>query len=91
MSDSKPFSKIPANAKEKPSPFTVSVSDDQLSEFQTLVRLSKLAPATYEGLQEDRKYGISTKWLTEAKEHWAKTFDWYVHATAPDRILHQGY
>jgi microsomal epoxide hydrolase len=81
MSESKTalhFSTIPQNAQRHPSKFTASIPDTQLSEFKTLLRLSKLAPATYEGLQEDRKYGVTTKWLTEAKEHWEKTFDWYV-------------
>jgi microsomal epoxide hydrolase len=70
------FSTIPANAKSQPEKFTVSVSDTELSEFKTLIRLSKLAPATYEGLNEDLKYGVSCKWMAEAKEHWEKNFDW---------------
>ncbi|KAE8146618.1 alpha/beta-hydrolase [Aspergillus avenaceus] len=69
------FNKIPPGTKINPSPFNVNISDEQLEELQLLVKLSKVAPPTFEGLQPDRKYGITTEWLVNAKEAW-KTFDW---------------
>ncbi|PYH97726.1 alpha/beta-hydrolase [Aspergillus ellipticus CBS 707.79] len=69
------YSTIPAGAKVAPSPFQVHVSDEQIEELQLLVKLSKLAPPTYEGLQQDRRYGITNEWLATAKEAW-KSFNW---------------
>ena len=57
-------------------PFEVNIGEDSLTEFQTLVKCSKIAPATYESLQEDRRYGVTHKWLVEAKAR-LETFDWY--------------
>lgn len=71
-----PFNKVPSGAKISPTPFQVRISDEQIQELQTLVKLSKIAPPTYEGLQQqDRKYGITTDWLVTAKEAWEK-FNW---------------
>jgi microsomal epoxide hydrolase len=71
-----PYSLIPRNAEVKPSKFTLSVSENQLDEFKILLKLSKIGPITYEGVQQDRKYGITHEWLKNAKEYWEKTFDW---------------
>ncbi|PLB49163.1 alpha/beta-hydrolase [Aspergillus steynii IBT 23096] len=70
-----PFSQVPSGAKIPPSPFQVHVPDEQIEELQLLIKLSKIAPPTFESQQQDRKYGITTEWLTTAREAW-KTFDW---------------
>ncbi|KAH8431642.1 uncharacterized protein LDX57_009298 [Aspergillus melleus] len=70
-----PFSQVPSGAKIPPSPFRIHVPDEDLEELQLLVRLSKIAPPTFESQQQDRKYGVTTEWLTRAREAW-KTFDW---------------
>ncbi|KAI9826413.1 MAG: hypothetical protein M1819_007376 [Sarea resinae] len=91
---SKPFSNVPAAAAINPSEFQVHVSDEQLSELETLVRLSKIAPTTYQNLQKDSNFGISKEWLIEAKVHWEKKFNWraceerinsFPHFTTPIR------
>ncbi|KAL1988595.1 hypothetical protein VTN96DRAFT_8990 [Rasamsonia emersonii] len=61
--------------KTTPSRFHVSVPDTKLAELQKLVRLSPLAPATYENQQSNRRYGVSREWMAEAKARWEK-FDW---------------
>lgn len=62
----------PSSAK----PFTLNVSDQDLSEWRQLLQLSRLAPDTWEGRQEDRRFGVSRKWLEEAKEYWLNKYDW---------------
>ncbi|RMZ67442.1 epoxide hydrolase [Pyrenophora seminiperda CCB06] len=62
----------PASAK----PFTLNVSDQDLSEWRQLLQLSKLAPETYETQQEDRRFGVTRKWLSEAKDYWLTKYDW---------------
>ena len=69
------FATIPSGVKVQPKPFTVSIPDEQIEELKTLVRLSKTAPPTYEGSQDDGRLGVPSSWLANAKEEWKK-FDW---------------
>lgn len=57
-------------------PFTLNVSDQDISDWRQLLQLSKLAPETYEGRQEDRRFGVSRKWLSDAKDYWLNKYDW---------------
>ena len=58
-------------------PFKLSIPDSSLEELQTLLKLSKIGPTTWESSQDDRRYGVTAAWLASAKEHWMKRFDWY--------------
>jgi microsomal epoxide hydrolase len=71
-----PFTNLPAKATLRPARFDVSIPQAKLDELQTLLNHSKLAPDTYEGSHEDRKYGLTNKWIREAKSVWEKQFDW---------------
>ncbi|KAF2128177.1 epoxide hydrolase-like protein [Dothidotthia symphoricarpi CBS 119687] len=62
----------PSSAK----PFTLNIPEQDLSEWRQLLQLSKLSPDTYEGRQEDRRFGITRKWLSDAKEYWLNEYDW---------------
>lgn len=84
---SRPFGKVPARAFNSPSPFNVAVPQAQLAEFHTLLKLSKIAAPTYESLQDDGKFGVTHKWITEAKEYWLNQFDWCVRAITRAIIL----
>lgn len=70
------YSQTPAGVIVQPKPFKVSIPQPKIDDFQTLLRLSKIAPPTYENLQEDRRYGITARWLSEAKEEWLNNFNW---------------
>ncbi|KAJ6031115.1 hypothetical protein N7540_001847 [Penicillium herquei] len=63
-----PFSTLPPTARVVPTPFTVSIPKQQLDDLETLIRLSKLAPHTYENSQLDSKYGVTTDWLVAMKK-----------------------
>jgi pimeloyl-ACP methyl ester carboxylesterase len=63
---------LPDSAK----PFTLNVSDKDIAEWRQLLQLSKLAPETYEGRQEDGRWGVSRKWLSDAKDYWLNKYDW---------------
>ncbi|RFU24590.1 hypothetical protein B7463_g11749, partial [Scytalidium lignicola] len=69
------FATIPRARKSTPTPFTVSVPKQQLSEFQTLLHLSKIEPKTFENGSTDRQFGITRDWLVQAKAEWEK-WDW---------------
>ncbi|KAH7396477.1 epoxide hydrolase-like protein [Pyrenochaeta sp. MPI-SDFR-AT-0127] len=62
----------PSSAK----PFLLQVSDQDVSDWRQLLHLSKLGPDTWEGRQEDRRYGVSHKWLSDAKDYWLTKYDW---------------
>ncbi|KAF1914142.1 Alpha/Beta hydrolase protein [Ampelomyces quisqualis] len=62
----------PASAK----PFTLNIPDHDLSEWRQLLQLSKPGPTTYENTQTKENYGVTKKWLTEAKDYWLNTYDW---------------
>jgi microsomal epoxide hydrolase len=62
----------PGTAKQ----FTLSVPDDAISEWRQLLQLSKLAPDTWEGRQDDRSWGVPRAWLESAKNEWLNTYDW---------------
>ncbi|KAL4988285.1 Alpha/Beta hydrolase protein [Aspergillus falconensis] len=71
-----PFTKLPSTATIIPSPFRIAIPNEQLSDFKTLLKLSKIAPQTYENLQEDRRYGVTHEWMSTMKEEWLNSFDW---------------
>ncbi|TAQ88112.1 hypothetical protein B7494_g3562 [Chlorociboria aeruginascens] len=75
------YSKIPVAATLKPSLFKVAIVEEQLTELRASLRYSRLGPLTYESSQEDHKYGISRKWLEDAKNEWLNIFDWRKHET----------
>lgn len=62
----------PSSAK----PFTLNVPDQDIDDWRQLLKLSKLAPETWEGSQEDRRYGVTRKWLAETKDYWLNTYSW---------------
>ncbi|KAF2995546.1 hypothetical protein E8E13_003040 [Curvularia kusanoi] len=57
-------------------PYTLSVSDQDLSDCHTLLRLSNLGPPTWENTQTEHNYGITRQWLSDARDHWLTKFDW---------------
>ena len=75
-----PFDTIPQKASLKPSPFKARVPDKELQEFKQLVQLGRIGPKTYENQVADVKdftsFGITRKWLEDAKQEWEKSYDW---------------
>lgn len=69
------FGNYPAGVLKVPEKFTLRVPDQDLEEFKQLLKLSKIGPETWYNKQEDGRFGVSQKWLTDAKDAWLK-FDW---------------
>jgi microsomal epoxide hydrolase len=44
--------------------------------METLIRLSKLAPDTYENSQSDMRYGVTTGWMLSMRDQWLKSYNW---------------
>ena len=72
------YSTLPSTVKVKPTPFTVSIPEEKLQQFQQLLKLSPVGIDTYENQQEDLRFGLTRKWLSEAKAQWEDDFDWSV-------------
>lgn len=71
-----PFSTVPLPLKT-PTPFIVSIPENQLADLKTLSRLTKLPTPTYESLQTDGRFGVSHAWLADAKKRLESgEFDW---------------
>ncbi|KAI1297606.1 Alpha/Beta hydrolase protein [Xylaria venustula] len=73
------FGVIPNNISTKPEPFALHVAEGELVAFGDLLRLSKVGPSTWWNQQDDPQYGVSRRWLIEAKETWLDSFDWRKH------------
>jgi hypothetical protein len=73
------FGRIPSEALVEPKPFQIFIADEKIAELKQLVKLGKVAPATYESTQKEHNYGIGHQWLADAKAAWLD-FDWYVRS-----------
>ncbi|KAJ4339928.1 hypothetical protein N0V87_002866 [Didymella glomerata] len=76
MTSAKPFSCVPAGARQEPTPFELYIDDQKLGDFKTLLKLSPVAKQTYENLQEGGEFGVTHKWMVDAKKYWQDSFDW---------------
>ena len=74
------FSTLPSSATLKATPYHVQIDQQKLDDMKQLIKLSPLGPKTYENQQEssDRRFGVSMKWMLQAKDEWTGSFDWYV-------------
>ena len=70
------YTQVPAKALKKPEPFKIEIPDKEIENLKQLLKLSRLPKPTYESLQEDGRYGLSHKWMTEAKRVWEEEFNW---------------
>jgi hypothetical protein len=65
------YSTISKQASLQVKPYNMRVSDDELNHFQQLLKLSRLAPLTYENNQADpNKFGVTHEWMSSTKEYW---------------------
>jgi len=71
------YNTVPRRATLKVEKFNAAVSEEDLSDFKQLLKLSKVGPKTYENLQEDRRYGMTHSWLSKAKSQWENKYDWF--------------
>ncbi|KAJ4248406.1 hypothetical protein NW762_012743 [Fusarium torreyae] len=67
---------MPYKIPDAAEPFTLSISDQEYSEFQQLLKLSRIGPATWENQFEDKRYGVPHQWLSSTKDYWLNKFDW---------------
>jgi microsomal epoxide hydrolase len=71
-----PFSTLPSTAKTSITPFKLAVPKAKLVELETLLKVAKFAPHTYENSQTDRRYGVSTDWLVTMRDLWLWSYSW---------------
>lgn len=82
MASSHNFDTIPAGATGKFEAFQLRVPEGELSDFKTLLKLSKIGPETYENASTQEagtSFGITREWLSKAKDTWLNSFDWREH------------
>ncbi|KAF2708440.1 alpha/beta-hydrolase [Pleomassaria siparia CBS 279.74] len=68
---------VPKGATLNPRKFELKVPQQEVDEFYQLLKLSPLAPKTYENTRTDPNlFGVNHEWMTEAKNHWVSSYDW---------------
>lgn len=70
------FATVPKDATLKVKPYRVSVPESKVAEFKQLLKLSKLGPKTYENQQQDTRFGVTWKFMSETKKYWEDEYDW---------------
>lgn len=70
------YANVPRSATIKPTPFKLEIEDSKIQELKQLLRASKIAPETYENKQEDRRYGVTRRWMQDAVTEWMEKYDW---------------
>jgi len=70
------YDTLPSGASNNVKKFTVHISDEKLNELKQLIKLSPIGPVTYENQDRELGFGMTRKWLEEAKEQWINKFDW---------------
>ncbi|EKV19229.1 Epoxide hydrolase [Penicillium digitatum PHI26] len=68
------FSTPPSAATASLTPFKAVIPKAQLVELETLIKVAKLAPSTYENSQRDRRYGVTTDWLVTMRDQWLRSY-----------------
>ncbi|KAH8658586.1 Alpha/Beta hydrolase protein [Ilyonectria robusta] len=56
---------MPYSLPEDAKPFTLHIPDDEYSQFEELLRLSRIGPLTWENQHQDGSYGVPHEWLEE--------------------------
>lgn len=67
---------MPYTVPQTARPFTLRISDEDYSQFRTLLKLSPVGPTTWENQHQDGRYGVSHQWLISTKNYWLNKFDW---------------
>ncbi|KAF4903725.1 putative epoxide hydrolase [Colletotrichum fructicola] len=64
------FGVVPAFAIKRPEVFNFQISNLQIEILTTLLRLCPIAPETWYNRQEDLEFGLSRRWMIEARDEW---------------------
>lgn len=57
-------------------PFTLHIPDEDYTQLQALLQVSRTGPETWDNQHQDGRYGISHQWLTSTTHYWSAEFDW---------------
>ncbi|KAJ9602606.1 hypothetical protein H2200_012799 [Cladophialophora chaetospira] len=75
------YNQIPEGASLKIEPFKLNIDQSKVDHFYQLLKLSPLAPLTFENNQATppagiSHYGVTMDWMKKTKEHWESKYDW---------------
>lgn len=74
------YDKVPKGGSLKIEPFALNIDQKQVDHFYQLLKLSPLAPHTFENqakAENDQNfYGVTYDWMKTTKEHWETKYDW---------------
>ncbi|KAH7020679.1 epoxide hydrolase 1 [Macrophomina phaseolina] len=81
----------PVSADGALSQFNVSISDDQIQNLKTLLKLVPIAAPNYENSQDDRRFGSPRQWLVDSVDYWQNKFDWRKQEAEINTVPHFKY
>lgn len=70
------FGRLPSGARSDIKPFKSQISQVNIDTLKYLITVSPIAPETFENQREDGQYGVTRKWLSDAKQYWSGEYDW---------------
>ena len=74
-----PYHTIPKGATLKPKKYHLEIPQQDVDHFYQLLKLSTLAPKTYENTRSDPNlFGVSHDMMSKAKQEWETKYDWCV-------------
>ena len=76
MGSSSAWAKLPFEPSIPIKPFTLDIPRKDIEELQTLIKLSRFVPKSYENSQADGRYGVTHDWMTKAVDVWKNSYNW---------------
>jgi len=75
------YDQVPKGASLTVEPFKLNIDQAEVDAFYQLLKLSPLAPHTFENNQPTppggiSHYGVTYEWMKETKDHWLNKYDW---------------
>ncbi|KAF4463305.1 epoxide hydrolase [Fusarium albosuccineum] len=76
-----PFGQLPHTVTARVEAFPLLVPQQNISDFKSLLYLSKIGPSTWANDQQNGEFGVSRQWLDSTKDVWLSQFNWRARET----------
>ncbi|CAD6573514.1 MAG: hypothetical protein TREMPRED_000846 [Tremellales sp. Tagirdzhanova-0007] len=70
------FAELPHESAIPLHPFKIDTPQSELDDLKALLAATRLPTKTFENVQTKDNFGVTRKWIVEAKDTWLNSFDW---------------
>lgn len=70
------FDELPYESTVRLQPFRIKTPQSELDDLKALLVAIRLPKETFENVQTKDNFGVTRKWMVEAKNAWLDDFDW---------------